>query len=174
LHGGINTYAYVNANPISFSDRLGLAPGDKFPSPQAAAVDALNWVYQTYPNSNSEYAGTIYQVGNQYVATSPNQGAGDTAQPSYGPGGYAAVQAYYHTHGQCDKNYDNDHFSTGYPQSDLEQADWHLPLGVPSFLETPGGIILAYTPDPKRNQWNGDYGQHIQTIQKGNPCPCNK
>lgn len=38
----------------------------------AAAIDALDWVYATYPDANYEYAGTIYNdgVGN-YVATDP-------------------------------------------------------------------------------------------------------
>jgi RHS repeat-associated protein len=179
LSGGINTYAYAFGNPVTWSDRLGLKPGDLFPSSspgalQAAAVDALNWVYQTYGTVNAEYAGTVYldPAGN-YVATNPiSQGQGATVQPSYGPGGYNAVQAYFHTHGKCLKNYDNDHFSHGYP-SDLQQADWHLPLPVPSFLETPGRTILRYDPDPTRNQWNGNYSQHTTTIQSGKACPCN-
>lgn len=164
LHGGINTYAYGYDNPLTF------------PTIQAAAVDALNWVYLTYPNANFEYAGTIYQDSDgQYVASNPNSqpSAVNTVQPSYGPGLYAGVQAYYHTHGKCLKGFDNDHFSHGYPQSDLQQADWHLPNAVPSFLQTPGRIILEYTPDPNRDQWNGDYSHHIATIQPGKPCPCN-
>jgi RHS repeat-associated protein len=179
LAGGINTYAYAIGNPVTWSDRLGLKPGDLFPSTnpgalQAAAVDALNWVYQTYGTVNAEYAGTVYlDAAGNYVATNPiSQGQGATVQPNYGPGGYNAVQAYFHTHGKCLKNYDNDHFSHGYP-SDLQQADWHLPLPVPSFLETPGRTILRYDPDPKRDQWNGGYNQHITTIQSGQGCPCN-
>jgi RHS repeat-associated protein len=174
LRGGINTYAYANGSPVYWSDRLGLKPGDKFPSSsagalQAAAVDALNWVYQTYGNVNTEYAGSIFldSEGN-YVAQPPNPGSESDVAPSYGPGGYNAVQAYYHTHGKCLKNFDNDHFSKGYPRSDLQQADWHLPFGVPSFLGTPGHIILRYDPDPTRDQ-NGP----ITPIQNGTPCPCN-
>jgi uncharacterized protein RhaS with RHS repeats len=180
LAGGINTFAYANGSPIYWSDRLGLKPGDKFPSSnsgalQAAAVDALNWIYETYGTVNAEYAGTIYldSEGN-YVATNPiTQGQGATVQPSYPAAGYNAVQAYYHSHGKCLKNYDNDHFSHGYLRSDLQQADWHLPQPVPSFLETPGRMILRYDPDPKRDQWNGSYNQHITTIQSGTDCPCN-
>jgi uncharacterized protein RhaS with RHS repeats len=174
MGGGFSTYSYSLANPISWSDRLGLKPGDLFSTVQAAAVDALNWVYQTYGNVNTEYAGSIYLDANgNYVATNPNSGKGDTAQPSYGPGGYNAVQAYYHTHGKCLKGFDNDNFSGGYPQSDVQQADWHLPSGVPSFLETPGRMILRYNPDPMRNQWNGLWAQHVDSIQSGKPCPCN-
>lgn len=178
LRGSLNTYAYVGENPVSLVDVFGLVPGQPFGSIPAAAVDALNWVYQTYPNANTEYAGTIYQGSDgMYYASKPNPGSESEVQPSYGPGGISAVDAYYHTHGQCLKNFDNDHFSAGYPRSDLQQADWHLPVGVPSFLETPGGIILQYDPDPSRNQWVGppnSRSQHITTIQAGKPCPCNR
>jgi RHS repeat-associated protein len=55
--GSYSTYAYVGANPVSRIDPLGLAPGDTFSTIQAAAIDALDWVYKTYPNADYEYAG---------------------------------------------------------------------------------------------------------------------
>ena len=82
------------------------------------------------------------------MATIPNMDKYvDNVSPSYGPGGIRDVVACYHTHGKCTKGCDNDHFSYGYPRSDLQQADWHLPLGVPSYLD-------------------------IQITQQGKPCPC--
>lgn len=170
LNSGINTYAYARGNPVNRSDQFGLKPGDPFSSIQAAAVDALNWIYLTYPTANIEYAGTVYlDINGNYVATNPSPGSQNESSPSYPPGGYSQVDAYYHTHGQCTKGMKggNDVFSSGYP-SDKAVADWHLPHGVPSFLETPGHKILRYDPDPERNQ----HGRVTQ-IQSGCDCPRN-
>jgi hypothetical protein len=132
-------------------------------------VDALNWVYQTYPTANAEYAGTIFPDSNgNYVATVPNPGTEAESNPSYPPGGYSQVDAYYHTHGQCTKgmNGGNDVFSSG----DLLNADFHYPHAVPAFLETPGHKILRYDPDP--NDPRHKKGA-TTTIQSGCDCPRN-
>jgi hypothetical protein len=161
-------YAYVRANPISWSDPFGLKPGDPFGSIQAAAVDALNWVYLTYPTANAEYAGTIYQNSDgMYVATPPNAGSEQESNPSYPPGGYSQVDAYYHTHGQCTKSIKgggNDVFSP----NDMLNADFHFPNAVPAFVETPGHKILRYDPDPNDPR----HKQGTTTaIQNGCSCP---
>lgn len=39
LDGGLNTYAYVDANPVHFADPLGLMPGDIFSTQEAAEAD---------------------------------------------------------------------------------------------------------------------------------------
>ena len=61
LAGGVNRYAYAAANPVSWSDPLGLNPGDPFPSRAAAANDALQYTNPTSISQNTEYAGIIYQ-----------------------------------------------------------------------------------------------------------------
>jgi hypothetical protein len=166
----------VRGNPIRYVDPFGLAPGMGFWSIQDVAVDALNWVYQTYDVPNNiafqmpEYAGTIYQGSDgRYYATDPAQGniyTGAEADPSYPPAGQSAVVGLYHTHGVCSHGMHggNDVFSRGIP-SDLMGPDFR---GVPSFLETPGFMILRYDPDPALQQRGP-----ITEIQMGGSCPCN-
>ncbi len=50
LVGGLNTYGYVEGNPLGLSDPLGLAPGDMFATEAAARADAL--AYQESVNSS--------------------------------------------------------------------------------------------------------------------------
>jgi hypothetical protein len=111
-------------------------------------MDALNWIYQNYPNANYEFAGTIYaEIDGNYYATTPVPGSERGSKPNYGRGGYSQLNAYYHTHGQCTKgmNGGNDVFSP----DDMDKADLHTPFFVPSFLETPGHKILRCDPDPQ-------------------------
>ena len=163
-----STYAYVGNNSISWSDALGLKPGDSFPTVQQAAVDALDWVYQTYPNADFEYAGSVYPDSNGgYVATDPNPGSQSSSVPKWPEGGGDAASAIYHTHGKCTPGKDNDNFSR--PGSEGVQSDTFLSTWyqIPNFLETPGGIIKRFNPGKTLR----DRG-HVTTIRKGKPCPC--
>jgi hypothetical protein len=77
-------YACAFGNPLlNWADQLGLKPGDKFPvinrnvaaAIQAAAIDALDWVYKTYPHANLQFAGTVFRDSNgDYIATNPKFG----------------------------------------------------------------------------------------------------
>jgi RHS repeat-associated protein len=61
LAAGVNTYAYALANPVALNDSFGLAPGDSFPSVEAAAVDALNYISVNLDCAKSEYGGVVYR-----------------------------------------------------------------------------------------------------------------
>jgi hypothetical protein len=166
---GESLYAYARGNSVLYIDPLGLKPGDPFQSPQQAAVDALDWVYQTYPDADYEYAGSIYDLGTGwYVAMEPNPGNQSTSVPNWpdGESGDSAV-AIYHTHGKCTPGKDNDNFSRPGPegiQSDTFLSTWYQ---IPNFLETPGGIIKRFDPG-KTLQDRG----HVTVIRKGKSCPC--
>jgi len=58
-----------NNNPVNFTDPFGLAPGDPYPSPKAAGIQAgkdFGGVFQWL-----ERAGLIYQKGNDFSYTAP-------------------------------------------------------------------------------------------------------
>jgi RHS repeat-associated protein len=166
LKGGINTYDYVNESPVFWSDRFGLKPGDRFPTPGQAAIDALDWIISRSPFPFPwEYAGSVYEEGGSYIATDPaTEYRSDTSTPSLPPGGRDAVIALYHTHGECSKGADHISGPTpGNPGSDKLQADWFKAW---SYLETPGHMILRYINDPNFHQ----QGQ-VRTLRGGCSCP---
>jgi len=170
MGGSYSTYSYVGANPLYWIDPLGLKPGDTFPTVQGAAVDALDWVYNTYPNADYEYAGSVYPDGNGgYVATAPNAGNQSSSSPSWPVGGGDSASAIYHTHGQCTPGKDNDNFSR--PDAESLQSDTFLSTWyqIPNYLETPGGIIKRFDPGKTLR----DKGR-VTTIRKGKPCGCSK
>ncbi len=95
--GGVNLYTYARNNPLYWIDFLGLAPGDLFRSPDAAATDAIAWTAQNHDTSSQEYAGWVYSAGeDQYSYTEPIPGGDGSADP--GPTCEDTAVASYHTH----------------------------------------------------------------------------
>jgi len=92
--------------------------------------------------------------------------------PSLPPGGVQAVRALYHTHGgQCTRgmNGGNDVFSSRTRddfRSDKFLAGW---FNVPSYLETPGRIVLRYDPNIRAGVEKGTTTQ----LRPGCACPNN-
>jgi hypothetical protein len=174
----MRTSAYVRARPLNLRDPLGLIPGDHFPTAEDAGVDALDWVYAHYPADIREWAGTVYKTDDGYVATDPARAREDPEQtgvytsiPSIPPGGRQDIRALYHTHGQCTPGLHggNDVFSSATkddPRSDKFLADYY---NVPSYLETPGRIVLRYDPNPKAGLEQGTTTQ----LRPGCSCPNN-
>jgi RHS repeat-associated protein len=79
----LNLYAYCNNNPLRKTDRTGLAPGDLYTSPDAAASDAMAEGNPKSIADNREYGGLICKGANSTVqATTPKAGAGASFNPS--------------------------------------------------------------------------------------------
>ncbi|MHB1056510.1 MAG: DUF4329 domain-containing protein [Rhodanobacter sp.] len=139
LNGGVNTYAYVENNPLSYFDSLGLKPGDFYPTISAAAIEAIQEINPASIHENREYAGVIYSLwGGGYSYTSPNPGTPSASSPGYAPLLHFSV-ADYHTHAGCDNDYDNENFSPADKASSGESR-------LPSYLGTPSGSIKMYDP----------------------------
>lgn len=60
----VPTYSYAANNPLRYVDATGLAPGDWFPSPEAAARDAFGWIDQNQfgLSSMGEVGTNIYPI----------------------------------------------------------------------------------------------------------------
>lgn len=133
IDGGMNTYLYANANPVRFSDRTGLAPGDLFASDGDAAIDAGNFA-RTKPNQFIEYGGWIYPVGQcwTYNLGSGNHfGMPNELMERLRPGNPTAA---WHTHPLVDGRPD---FSDG-------DKNWSA-INGPLYLNTPTGENLLYS-----------------------------
>ena len=176
LVGGVNTYTYANGNPLSYIDPIGLNPGDPFPTANAAAIDALVYLYPITFSTSTEYAGVIYKSGNSYYATTPEPGNSHLSavfspsqQGQYQNAGGTPV-GMYHTHpyvasdrfgiefpgNRLTTSYDTNCFSGGdtkianYYSSQFDKPG--APSPFTSFLGTPE-MIRIYTPS------TGTFGQ---------------
>ena len=171
LAAGLNTYAYVNSNPLRFIDPFGLAPGDKFSGPDAAAQDAINWVNHRSIKENTEYGGMICKDNkdisdkDKYWATGPVSGKGNAVNPhkSACPKRCDTVGDY-HTHGDYSvpgadgrpkrtgnpyhDDYDSNHFS-GPDKVDITD-DAKGTLNYTGYLGTPSGTIEKFNPATQR------------------------
>ena len=59
--GGLNTYGYVNQNPLSWLDILGLSPGDFFETVIDAVLDAGIYA-RSFKDQSIEYGGWVYPL----------------------------------------------------------------------------------------------------------------
>lgn len=148
-----NLYGALGNNPINSVDYFGLAPGDSYPTCDAAGKDAIKDINRESIKNDVEYAGRIYKnPDGSYSYTPPNKGTKDSSKPGQVPDGKQHA-GMYHTHGAKDPKYDGENFS----DDDKKVADRH---GDPSYLGTPSGKVKKYTPIPGKNG-------KVKTIGKG-------
>jgi len=155
LRGGLNTFAYAAGNPLRWIDRLGLKPGDCYPTLAKAAANALSDINRTSIDDDIEYAGRINQnPDGSYSYTAPNPGSqheSDGGQPDL-----AVMAGAYHTHGDYQAGWSNENFSP----KDRLKADvynqWARHFAkynhYTEFLGTPKDNYRAYDPNHQPGQ----------------------
>ena len=137
----MNLYGYVFNKPINWIDPIGLAPGDPYKTPDAAAIQAEKDINPTSIREDTEYAGQIYQnSGRTCSYTSPIRGSQAGSDPGSCPSGKSQY-ATYHTQGAEDPGYDNDNFS----QQDI---NYYESYRQPGYIGVPTGDVKKYTPSP--------------------------
>ena len=128
---------------------MGHPPGDKYPSPDAAARAALNDIMPKSSTTGNEYSGAIYPLGpGGFSYTAPVVGQGATSPWVSAPDGKTLV-AEYHTHPFI-PGYDGESFSP----SDMNNGN---SFNVPIYIETPSGAIKKYVPGKKIPGSKGRY-----------------
>ena len=161
----MNLYAYVGNDPGNATDPSGEKPGDKFNTPEQAAIDAILSIQPISKRDNIEYGGAIRRDGDgKYYATTP-QPAKDPNSPASLPRQHERDVGDYHTHGdysQKDKDGNTvratkaesggaqDQFSPGDIDGIDRSANTAAQRGwtddYKGYLGTPGGKILEYDP----------------------------
>jgi RHS repeat-associated protein len=165
LYGGLSTYAYAGDAPPIFIDPFGTNPGDSFPSPEAAAIDAIRYINPKSTCTKEEFGGWVYKQwslfgGTSYTYDEPSDLGGAKGGTMPPIPWFHAVAAMFHTHGGFDPNYDSENYSP----EDEDAADG---LGIPSYIGTPGLLIKRYSPIPRRPRQGS-----IATV--GTTCGCSK
>jgi RHS repeat-associated protein len=140
----INLYRFVLNNPTKLTDAFGLAPGDPYPSADAAAKDAMKDICKKCKDEDKEHAGSVYKNSNgtySYTSAVP----GDQHSSPYVPNPPGTSNAgHYHCHGaESGPAYDDENIGKG----DKKGADKD---GAPIYLVTPSGAMKKYSPDPDK------------------------
>lgn len=142
-----STYSYTNNNPISLIDPFGWAPGDPYPTMNAAGIAAACDANGQSIKEDREYAGFLYQnPDGTYSYTNAYPTNEDTSSPWQALSAFSFTPvAWYHTHGAYNPSYGvgNNQYS---PQdkyfSDITQK--------PNYLADTANNVHRYDPDPLR------------------------
>lgn len=163
IAGGLNTFGYVKQNPVMRIDPLGFDPGDPYPSIDAAANAALDFIYPTSKQEGIEYSGLIYvwyevvlengqpKLVPQFTYTDPitsippgknhSPGTAECIERAL-PEGNTPV-AGYHTHPPCPECSDPD-APERFSGNDKNISDKYK---LPEYMRAPSGKTNVYPPN---------------------------
>jgi LysM repeat protein len=154
---GVGSYVYCLDNPIRLIDPTGMAPGDVFKTPTAAAKDFGKTYNDNSVQMGQEYGSQIYKVKGGYTYTVPNVGPsggenGSSVTVSSAPKN-SKVVADIHTHGSYSYgNYDDNNFSGKQNDPSVNKRVLNMDIGmnnaskIKGFLVTPNGSFQMYDP----------------------------
>jgi RHS repeat-associated protein len=151
---GLAPFAYASNNPLSLSDRSGLAPdslvkaweaiiqmtiaapGDTFETKEAAAMDMLGYMKEKTDASGLEHAGVVYEKGKSFSYDEPVSGSLGSVTPVFPVEKRSVLMA--HTHP----------YALGYDGEVFKDQDviFSEDINLPSYLLTPSGQVFVYTP----------------------------
>jgi RHS repeat-associated protein len=141
--GDLNLFGYVGNNPVNWIDPYGLAPGDKFPTKDQAAIDAMDYIMNTSARADREYGGYLYQnKDNSFSYTAPVRGERremDVSKFPCRPEGTDKA-GIYHTHPGTD--YNSTQFSADDSLAAISYGD--------IYLGTKAGLVKVW------NSWKGE------------------
>lgn len=133
----------MEANPLQFSDTLGLAPWQEYKDIDSAGIQAIRNINRKSIKEDREYGGRICRTRNGKCVYTPPE-TGNTAAlkkiPDPCPSNIKDI-VWYRTNGANRNGYRNEVFSG----SDQE---WSDKLNIPGYLAPPSGAIKKYTPIP--------------------------
>jgi hypothetical protein len=119
-----------------------LAPGDRYPSGDAAAIQAIRDINPKSIELDQEFGGRIYQNSDgSYSYTAPVPGTEGSIQIPDVPGDKQDAGDY-HTHGRPDPRFPS---YEDFSDRDKHNNDYDE---TPGYLGTPSGVIKKYWPAP--------------------------
>lgn len=136
--GDKHLYQYARNNPLLYPDPYGLAPGEKYATPNAAAFAASHDIYGLTTENGVEYGGYIIDNGdNTYTYTVPVKGTVDRLDLPPKP---SNVFASYHSHPSVN---DGQH---GFQNTFSELDRWNSHTNkFPVYLVDPTGNVSRYS-----------------------------
>ena len=152
--GGLNTFAYVQNDPVNWSDPKGLAPYDLYPNLEAAGKQAIVEINPTsIRKKQNMLVGYVAIVMEVVFIRHQIRARKIGHMTEYARREHRHERGNYHTHGDYDKKYDSENFS----KDDKTNLDKD---GLPCFLGTPKGSIKIYTPMPGKPM-----GSTVETLK---------